>query len=149
MGDFNDAIEKALKSPQDMDAYLEVRSAQEVIDDILALTRPEPDARERHKLELTINRALLDDEYFGNRSADEDQLEAQASGSAVMIADAILSAGLVPDEAKIRADEREKCAEEANGVDPKFLEGKSELHVSIYCSARVDAAAAIRNGGQK
>lgn len=37
-----------------------------------------------------------------------------------------------------------RAAEEANGVDPDILKGKSEHFVSIYCAARVDAAAAIR-----
>ncbi|WNV09996.1 hypothetical protein [Tardiphaga sp. 709] len=36
-----------------------------------------------------IQHALLDDEYFGNRSADQDQLEEQARGSAVLIAEKI------------------------------------------------------------
>ena len=43
--------------------------------------------------------------------------------------------------------ERERCAEEANGIDPEILSGLSDFAVSVYCRARVDAANAIRNGG--
>ena len=68
------------------------------------------------------------DLYETGRSATDGQL---------VIARAIQAA---------KAEERERCAEEANGVDPAILEGKSERFVSIYCGARVDAANAIRGG---
>ena len=44
--------------------------------------------------------------------------------------------------------ERERCAEEANGIDPKLLESMSDFAVSVYCRSRVDAAKAIRQGSE-
>lgn len=46
--------------------------------------------------------------------------------------------------ATARRQALEEAAEEVNGVEPAILDGKSELFTSIYCRARVDAAAAIR-----
>lgn len=39
----------------------------------------------------------------------------------------------------------ERCAEEANGVEPDLLKSRTEAYTTIYCRARVDAATAIRS----
>ena len=108
----NAGIEAALASPQAMDAYLEVRSAQEVINDIRAL-RPEPSAADALSPATEVRRDfwLHYDHQTGRWCVEERPPKVIRTGAEVIHTREVSAAAILAlpcaDEAAIRADERE------------------------------------------
>lgn len=124
MGDFNDAIE-----------------------------RPEPDRSEARPWRYEIQHGPDGETNYAWVYDEQNNLVCTAKthhAKLIVGRSAILSAGLVPDEAAIRADEREKCAAIAASSDRQgeWPRGNVLRHSPTRLMQEA-IAAAIRNGGQK